>query len=98
MSLFRYSDYYNESKQNKTVSHRRGTHGGIAISKKITLPTQHRSPNHQCVLCPRTDARQYSISFKETRWLCPVCIVKNKNKNTKEKPNFIKASQLGVKA
>lgn len=97
MSLFRYSDYYNESKKNKLVSHKRGSHGGIAITPKIRLPTQHKTPTHSCSLCERKDAKKYYITEKECRWLCPVCVIKNKNKNTKEKPNFIKASKLGFK-
>jgi len=98
MSLFRYSDYSDESKKNKVVSPRRGTHGGIATSKKIRLPTQHKSPNHNCSLCPRKDAKKYYLTEKECRWLCPVCIIRNKNKNSKEKVNFLKASQLGIKS
>ena len=97
MSLFRHSDYYNESKKNKLVSKRRGSHGGIATGKKIKLPTQYKSPNHKCSQCIRKDAKKHFISEKECRWLCSVCIIKNKNKNVPEKPNFIKASQLGVK-
>ena len=97
MSLLTNDDYYKASKQNKVVSPRRASHGGIATSKKIRLPTQHRSPKHKCSLCTRTDAKQYSISEKETRWLCIVCVKKFHNKNSKEKPHFIKASMLSVK-
>ncbi len=94
MSLFRYSDYYNESKKNKTVTPRRGSHGGVVTGKKVKLPTQHRSQNHKCSHCTRTDAKKYYLTEKEIRWLCPVCVIKNKNKDLKEKVNFLKASQL----
>ena len=97
MSLFRYSDYIAESKKNKVVSPRRGSHGGIRTSKQVKLPTQYHTVKHQCSHCTRTDAKKFYLGEKECRWLCPVCIIKNKNKNSKEKPNFIKASQLGVK-
>ena len=95
MSLFSYSDYYNESKKNKVVSPRKGSHGGIATAKKIRFSTKHRSHNHKCSHCTRTDAKKYYLTAKECRWLCPVCVIKNKNRDSKEKPNFIKASQLG---
>ena len=97
MSLFRKSDYAEASKKNKVVSPRRGSHGGIATSKKIRLPTQHRTLNHKCSQCSRTDAKKYYISEKECRWLCPVCVIKNKNRDSKEKVDFIKASRLIVK-
>jgi hypothetical protein len=94
MSLFRYSDYTAESKKNKVVSSRRGSHGGIATGSKIRLPTQHRSPSHPCSHCERKDAKKYYLTEKECRWLCPVCVIKNNNRNSKEKPHFVKASQL----
>ena len=104
MSLFRKSDYQKESKKNNVVSPRRGSHGGIATSKKVRYPTQHRTPNHKCAHCPRKDASKYSISAKEVRWLCPVCKIKSsRNKFTddpnyfEERPNFLKASKMGVK-
>jgi len=97
MSLFRQSDYSTASKKNNIVSPRRASHGGIATSKKIRLPTQYRTTKHKCSLCTRTDAIKYSISEKEVRWLCPVCVVKNARKDSKEIPHFIKASQLGVR-
>ena len=97
MSLLRKSDYHQESKKNNIVSPRRGTHGGIATSKKIRLPTQHKTPNHKCSLCTRTDAKKYYLTEKEVRWLCPLCVIKNKNRDSKEKPNFVKASRLIVK-
>jgi len=62
------------------------------------LPTQYRTIKHKCSQCTRTDAKKYSISEKEVRWLCPVCVYRNTNKDAKEKPNFIKASKLGVKS
>jgi len=97
MSLLRKSDYQKESKKNNVVSPRRGSHGGIATSKKIRLPTQHRTPNHKCSQCTRTDAKKYYLTEKEVRWLCPVCVIKNKNRDSKEIPNFVKASRLSVK-
>ena len=97
MSLFRKSDYSEASKKNKVVSPRRASHGGIATSKKIRQPTQHRSRNHKCSQCTRTDAKKYHLTEKEVRWLCPVCIIIHQNKNRKEKPNFIRASKLGIK-
>ena len=97
MSLFRKSDYSEASKKNKVVSPRRGSHGGIATSKKIRLPTQYRTLKHKCSQCIRTDAKKYYIGEKEVRWLCPVCVIKNNNKNSKETPNFVKASRLHVK-
>lgn len=97
MSLLRKSDYQKESKKNNVVSPRRGSHGGIATSKKIRLPTQHRTPNHKCSQCSRKDAKKYYLTEKEVRWLCPVCVIKNKNRDSKEIPNFVKASRLSVK-
>jgi CRISPR/Cas system-associated protein Cas10 (large subunit of type III CRISPR-Cas system) len=97
MSLIRKSDYQQESKKNKIVSPRRSSHGGIATSKKVRLPTQHKSPNHKCSLCERKDAKKYYLTEKECRWLCPVCVIKNKNRDSKEKVNFLKASQLELK-
>jgi len=97
MSLFRKSDYQQASKKNKVVSPRRASHGGIATSKKIRLPTQHKSPNHQCSQCQRSDAKKYHLTEKEVRWLCPLCVIKNKNKDIREIPNFVKASRLLVK-
>ncbi len=96
MSLLRKSDYQQESKKNNVVSPRRGSHGGIATSKKIILPTQHRTPNHKCSLCTRKDAKKYYLTEKEVRWLCPVCVIKNKNRDSKEIPNFVKASRLQI--
>lgn len=97
MSFLRQSDYLQESKKNNVISPRRGSHGGIATSKKIRLPTQYRTLKHQCSQCERKDAKKYSISEKEVRWLCPVCVIKNNNKNSKEKPHFVKASLLRIK-
>jgi len=95
MSLFNQSDYISPSKKNNVVSPRRASHGGIATSKRARLPTQYRTKKHNCAHCTRTDAKQYSISEKETRWLCVECITKNANRDAKEKPNFVKASLLG---
>lgn len=97
MSLLRKSDYQQESKKNNVVSPRRASHGGIATSKKIRLPTQHRTPKHKCSQCTRNDAKKYYLTEKEVRWLCPVCVIRNKNRDSKEKVDFIKASRLQVK-
>ena len=97
MSLFSYSDYYKESKKNNVVSPRRGSHGGIATSTKVQLPTQHRTPNHKCSHCERKDAKKYQITQKEVRWLCVICVKRYQNKNLKEKVNFVTASRLVVK-
>lgn len=94
MSLFRYDDYFQASKKNKIVNSKRASHGGIAIGTKVKLPTQHRTINHKCSHCTRTDAKKYAISPKEVRWLCISCFQKNQNKNSIETPNFIKASKL----
>ena len=94
MSLFRKSDYSQASKKNKVVSPRRASHGGIATSTKIRLPTQHKSQNHKCALCTSRDAKKYPISLYETRWLCPDCVRRRQNKDVKEKPHFIAASKL----
>jgi len=94
MSLLTKDDYINSSKKNNIVSPRRASHGGIATSKKIQLPTQHKLQKHNCAHCIRTDAKQYSISQKETRWLCASCVAKHNNSNVKEKPHFVKASKL----
>lgn len=94
MSLLKPDDYIQASKKNKIVSPRRASHGGIATSKKIPLPTQYKTKKHKCSQCTRTDAKQFSISEKECRWLCPVCVIRNNNRDSKEKPNFIKASML----
>jgi len=91
MSLFSKDDY---KQKNIVKNPRRASHGGIATSKKIPLPTQYKTKKHQCAHCTRTDAEQYAISEKETRWLCPDCVVKNTRKDAKEKPHFIKASLL----
>lgn len=102
MSLFSKDDYYREHRQtNKAKNHnhtRSKSHGGIATGKKVRLPTQYRTLNHKCSQCIRTDAKKYYLTKKECRWLCPICVIKNKNKNSKEKPNFLKASQLGIKS
>jgi len=94
MSFLRKSDYLQESKKNKTVSPRRGSHGGIATSIRVSLPTQYKTPKHPCSQCPRKDAKKYQLTQKECRWLCPVCVVKNKNKNSQEKPHFLSARKL----
>ncbi len=94
MSLLTKDDYINASKKNNIVSPRRASHGGIATSKKVKLPTQHKLQKHNCAHCIRTDAKQYSISQKETRWLCVSCVIRHNNSNSQEKPHFIQASKL----
>lgn len=64
---------------------------------KTKLPKQYKTVQHKCSQCPATNARKYSISEKEVRWLCPVCVNKNNNKNTKETPHFLKASMMRIK-
>ena len=96
MSLIRQSDYEKASKKNNVVSPRRGSHGGIATSKKIRLPTQHKTPNHKCALCQRKDAKKYQLTHKECRWLCPVCLNKYQNKHSTERPHYLKASKLMI--
>lgn len=98
MSLLRQSDYFEASKKNKVRVPRKGSHGGISTGKKIKLPTQHKSPNHKCSICSRKDAKKYSISEKESRWLCIECVNKYQNRESREVPNFIKASKLRVKS
>ena len=99
MSIFSNEDYKREHQQTNKIKNfsRSKYHGGIATSKKVRFPTQHRSPNHKCSLCERKDAKKYYISEKEVRWLCPICVIKNKNKDSKEKVDFIRARQLGIK-
>ena len=97
MSLLRQDDYLKSSKKNNIVNPRRGSHGGITTSKKVRLPTQLKTIPHNCSQCPRKDAKQYHISTKETRWLCPICVNKHQRKDDKEKPNFVRASKLRVK-
>jgi len=85
MSLFRNSDY---AKPKEKVKNQKIT------SKKARLPTEFRTKRHSCSLCPATDAQRIKISDKEYRWLCPKCQLKFANKDTKEKPHFLKASRL----
>ena len=94
MSLLRESDYLKESQKNKVVSPRRGSHGGIATSTRVSLPTQYKTHRHQCSQCTRKDAKKYQLTQKECRWLCPVCVNKNKKKDVYEKPHFVSASKL----
>ena len=44
-------DYIQSSMKNNIVSPRRASHGGIATSKKIRLPTQHKSKKVFCRNC-----------------------------------------------
>lgn len=47
------SDYLNESKKNKLVLPRRGSHGGIKTSKQVRLPTQYKSKKVYCRNCAK---------------------------------------------
>lgn len=80
MSIFRIGDY----KQDRST----------VYSKKTRLPTSTKTKKHRCSHCQRNDAKRVSISEKEVRWLCVICIKIRENKNTKEKPNFVKATNL----
>jgi len=67
MSLFRYSDYYAESKKNKVVSPRRASHGGVKTSKQVRLPTQYKSKVKYCRNC--------YCKNKSTNVICTQCDV-----------------------
>lgn len=67
MSLFRYSDYYAESKKNKVVSPRRASHGGVKTSKQVRLPTQYKSKVKYCRNC--------NCKNKITNIICTQCDV-----------------------
>lgn len=78
MSLFRYSDY---SKKKETIH-------------RTKIPTKSKTISHKCSQCTRTDARKYPISEKESRWLCPVHVNQHNQRDIKERPHYVKASQL----
>jgi len=78
MSLFRWSDYHHK----KETIH------------KTKLPTLNKTITHKCSQCPNKNAKKYQLTSQECRWLCSECVIKNNNKNSKEKPNFVKASKL----
>jgi len=82
MSLFRYSDYQDQSKK------------ATVYSKKVKQPTTSKTSKHKCSQCERTDAVRYPITEKENRWLCPICIGKNNKRDDKEAVSFVKASKL----
>jgi len=84
MSLFRYSDYHNSTKNQSKYM------------KKTKLPTEFKTKPHNCSQCPRKDTKKYYLTEDEVRWLCPVCILKNNNRDKIEKPHFIRASKLGT--
>jgi len=73
---------------------KRASHGGIQTSTKVKLPSQFHTIKHKCSQCPRDDAKKYPISGKEVRWLCSICLNKNRRRDDKEKPNFIRAGVL----
>lgn len=62
--------------------------------KKEKFRKQDKTQHHKCSQCIRKDAIKVKVSAKEVRWLCPVCIKRNNNRDEIEKPNFIKASVL----
>lgn len=78
MSLFRYSDYH---KKKETVT-------------KTRLPIQFKTKSHKCSQCTRTDATQYFLTEKESRWLCPIHVVMHNRHKIVERPHFVKASNL----
>jgi len=66
----------------------------MTYMKKQRLPSQFKTKNHKCSQCERKDAKKYSISEKETRWLCPNHFTHYTNHPPENRPNFIKASKL----
>lgn len=85
--MIRREDYERENRQTRPSRGRTGT--------KSRLPTANRTRPHPCSQCPNKNASRYPISEKEVRWLCPVCVQKFLRRDAKEKPNFVKGSQLG---
>jgi len=61
MSLFRQSDYERESKQNKVVSPRRASHGGVKTSKQVRLPSNLKSKKVFCRNCNRQNTESAKI-------------------------------------
>jgi len=84
--MFRASDYERENRKTRPTNQR--------ISKKTKLDTNSKTLKHKCSQCERTDAKQYPISEKETRWLCLIHVERFQRKDVKERPNFIRGSQL----
>lgn len=82
--MFSAADYARENKRTRPKSY----------NKKTKLDTRSKTINHKCSQCTNTNARQYQVSEKETRWLCPDCLNKFLRRNDKEKANYIKASVL----
>lgn len=66
----------------------------ITYMKKEHFRKQDKTKIHKCSQCTRKDARQYFITEKESRWLCPVHVMSYNKRDEKEKPHFIKASNL----
>lgn len=58
------SDYHNSSKKNNIVSPRRASHGGIATSKKIKLPTQNKSKKVFCRSCNKQNTETAKICIQ----------------------------------
>lgn len=61
MSILTKDDYLRESKKNKVVSPRRGSHGGIKTSPKVDLPTQYKSKKVYCRNCNRQNTDSAKI-------------------------------------
>jgi transposase-like protein len=81
MSLFRWSDYTRKKEP----------------TQRTKLPTINKTSTHKCSQCPNKNAKKYRLTPKEFRWLCYDCIIKFNNRNSIEKPNFVKASKLFLK-
>lgn len=79
-------DYERENKKTRPTNGR--------IFKRTRLPTMVKTKRHSCSQCPSNDASKFAISEKEVRWLCPNCVQKALRKNDKEKPHFVRGSQL----
>lgn len=62
--------------------------------KKEHFRKSDKTKKHRCSQCERTDARKYDVSENESRWLCPSCVVRHNRCDEKERPHFVKASEL----
>jgi len=60
---------------------------------KTKLPRKYLTLKHKCSQCSATIAKRYSFR-REVRWLCPVCLNKNRMRDIKETPHFVRASKL----
>lgn len=82
--MFSAKDYARENKLTRPKNY----------SVKTKLPTRSKTTKHKCSQCTNKNAKQYQVSEKETRWLCPEHLTKFLRRNDKERPNYIKASVL----